>query len=290
MDSNFASRGFTDILNVSFNDELENLQKLIYEFTKNYLVDHDQNLPIQKKINLHFKEKPLDLYRAHYWHANFDDEQRTPFAAIYTSLGCVYGCGFCMINILNRTDLSDGVSSSDSRIMRVWSVDWVKRELNKLAFYGVKTVKFSDELFFFDEKRYLPILDALQEINHDFNIWCYARVDSVRSKHLPKFKSAGINWLCLGIESGNRLIRQEVSKGSFRDVRVETIVEEIQKNGMYVLGNYIFGLPDDSFERMQETLDLSLEINSEFANYYLAMAYPGSPLYIAATKRALNCQ
>ena len=60
MDSNFASRGFTDILNVSFNDELENLQKLIYEFTKNYLVDHDQNLPIQKKINLHFKEKPLD--------------------------------------------------------------------------------------------------------------------------------------------------------------------------------------------------------------------------------------
>ena len=36
MDSNFASRGFTDILNVSFNDELENLQKLIYEFTKKY--------------------------------------------------------------------------------------------------------------------------------------------------------------------------------------------------------------------------------------------------------------
>ena len=25
--------------------------------------------------------------------------------------------------------------------------------------------------------------------------------DSVRTKYLPKFKSAGINWLCLGIES-----------------------------------------------------------------------------------------
>ena len=248
----------------------------------------DQDLPGYAWDLLPFKEKPLDLYRAHYWHANFDDEQRTPFAAIYTSLGCVYGCGFCMINILNRTDLSDGVSSSDSRIMRVWSVDWVKRELNKLAFYGVKTVKFSDELFFFDEKRYLPILDALQEINHDFNIWCYARVDSVRSKHLPKFKSAGINWLCLGIESGNRLIRQEVSKGSFRDVRVETIVEEIQKNGMYVLGNYIFGLPEDSIDTMNDTLKMALEMPTEHANFYTCAALPGSPLYVESKRQSLD--
>ena len=60
MDTNFLSRGFTDILYVSFNDELKNLQKLIYEYTKNYLVDHDQSLSIEKKINLHFKEKPSD--------------------------------------------------------------------------------------------------------------------------------------------------------------------------------------------------------------------------------------
>ena len=30
---------------------------------------------------------------------------------------------------------------------------------------------------------------------------------------------------------------------------------------------------------MQETLDLALELNTEFANFYSAMAYPGSPLY-----------
>jgi uncharacterized protein YpuA (DUF1002 family) len=60
MDTNFISRGFTDVLYVSFNDELENLQKLIYEFTKDYLVDHNQSLSINKKINLHFKEKPSD--------------------------------------------------------------------------------------------------------------------------------------------------------------------------------------------------------------------------------------
>ena len=30
---------------------------------------------------------------------------------------------------------------------------------------------------------------------------------------------------------------------------------------------------------MQRTLDLALELNCEFANFYSAMAYPGSPLY-----------
>jgi hypothetical protein len=30
---------------------------------------------------------------------------------------------------------------------------------------------------------------------------------------------------------------------------------------------------------MQETLDLAIELKTEFANFYSAMAYPGSPLY-----------
>src|SRR6185437_3926466 len=33
---------------------------------------------------------------------------------------------------------------------------------------------------------------------------------------------------------------------------------------------------------MQATLDLALELNCEFANFYSTMAYPGSPLYVAA--------
>ena len=35
---------------------------------------------------------------------------------------------------------------------------------------------------------------------------------------------------------------------------------------------------------MQETLDLALELNCEFANFYCAAAYPGSELYSSAQK------
>jgi radical SAM superfamily enzyme YgiQ (UPF0313 family) len=51
---------------------------------------------------------------------------------------------------------------------------------------------------------------------------------------------------------------------------------------MHVIGNYIFGLPDDDLTTMRETLDLALDLNCEFANFYSTMAYPGSPLYAMA--------
>src|SRR5262249_4986914 len=60
---------------------------------------------------------------------------------------------------------------------------------------------------------------------------------------------------------------------------IVSIVQAIQNAGINVIGNYIFGLPDDNFDTMRQTLDLAKTLNCEFANFYSAMAYPGSPLY-----------
>ena len=54
-----------------------------------------------------------------------------------------------------------------------------------------------------------------------------------------------------------------------------------------MIGNYIFGLPEDDADTMQATLDLAVELNCEFANFYSAMAYPGSPLYDLAVRQGV---
>ena len=36
---------------------------------------------------------------------------------------------------------------------------------------------------------------------------------------------------------------------------------------------------------MRQTLDLAMDLNCEFVNFYCAMAYPGSELYNIALKR-----
>ena len=244
----------------------------------------DVDLPGYAWDLLPYREKPLDLYRAHFWHAEFSHEKRTPFAAIYTSLGCSFACDFCMINIVNRVDNSDGINAANSRGMRFWSPEWVGREMRKLADMGVKTLRISDEMFFLNRKYYAPVLQQAIDQDFGFNMWTYSRVDTVRKDALDLFKRAGVNWLALGVEAGNQLVRQEVSKGSFKEVNIRDVCKTIKDADINIISNYIFGFPDDNYQTMQETLDLALELNTEMANIYPCQALPGSPMYYTAKK------
>src|SRR5207249_1869902 len=98
-------------------------------------------------------------------------------------------------------------------------------------------------------------------------------------------RAAGFRWLALGIESASKFVRDGVDKGRFQDDDIIKVVRKIQAAGINVIGNYIFGLPDDTRESMQATLDMAIEANCEFANFYSAMAYPGSKLYTLALEK-----
>ena len=239
----------------------------------------DIDLPGYAWDLLPYNKQPLDLYRAHFWHAEFDHAKRTPFAAIYTSLGCRFACDFCMINIVNREDNSDGINSSDSRKMRYWSPDFITKEFETLANLGVETLRISDEMFFLDRRYFEPLLTNIIDRELQLRMWAYSRIDTVRPKYLDLFKRAGINWLALGVEAGNQEVRREVSKGSFKDVNIREIAREIRESDVNIISNYIFGFPEDTRETMQQTLDLALELNTEMTNLYPCQALPGSPLY-----------
>lgn len=216
---------------------------------------------------------PMNKYVAHNWHCFDDIEHRSPYAAIYTSLGCPYSCVFCCINAPFG---KPGIRYRSPKIV----VDEIGLLVEK---YGVKNFKFIDELFVLKEDHYMTIVDMLIERKYPLNIWAYARVDTVKKENLIKMKKAGVNWLALGIESANPDVRDGATKRMhIRDIK--GVVDTIREAGIRVIGNYIFGLPDDTLKTMQETLDLAMELNCEFGNFYCAMAYPGSKLYEIAVK------
>ncbi|MCA9408213.1 MAG: radical SAM protein [Candidatus Omnitrophica bacterium] len=224
---------------------------------------------------------PMDRYRTALWHALPNNSQRQPYTALYTSLGCPMRCSFCMINIINRqeNEYSDG-----SAVFRYWEPDFIIKEFDKFAELGIKNIKIADELFVLNANHFMKLCDLIIERGYQFNIWCYSRIDTVKEKYLETLKKAGVNYLALGIESGNTKVRKDVTKGRFEEVDIRDIVRKIREHGINVAANYIFGLPEDDYESMQQTLDLALEMNTEMANFYSAMAYPGSPLYGQAKK------
>ncbi len=216
---------------------------------------------------------PMDKYRAHNWHCFDDIDNRMPYGAIYTSLGCPYSCVFCCIN-----------TPFGKPGIRYRSPELVVEEIGALVRnYGIKNIKIVDELFVLNEKHYMTIVDLLLKKNYDLNFWVYARVDTVKPENLKKMKEAGVDWFALGIESANPGVRDGAEK-KMRVRDIKRVVKAIQDAGIRVIGNYIFGLPDDNMDTMKETLDMAIDLNCEFANFYCAMAYPGSKLYDIAVK------
>lgn len=219
---------------------------------------------------------PMEKYRAHTWQA-FGYETRQPYASLYTTLGCPFSCDYCNIQVPFRK--GEEISGMTKNSYRKIDPFLVVNEFKKLKdWYGVTHVKIADELFMWDYGHVEEICDNLINWKLDFNIWAYARVDRLDDRILEKMKRAGFNWLCLGIEAGNREVRKGVHKG-YRTEKVFEAVEKIQSHGIHVIANYMFGLPDDTMETMRETLDMAIELNTEFANFYCVVPYPGSKLY-----------
>ena len=212
---------------------------------------------------------PMGMYRAHTWQC-LDGSPRQPYASIYTTLGCPFKCSFCCINAFQH-------SSTYRRRTPSKVVEQIK---HLYQVYGVKTFKIADEMFVLDPSHYLPVCEGLAALPFadELNIWAYARIDTVKPETLSIMRRAGIRWLALGIESGSAHVRDGAIKSLDED-DIRNVVKSIQDADISVIGNFIFGLPDDTHESMQATLRLSKELNCEFANYYSAMPYPGSRLF-----------
>ena len=251
----------------------------------------DIDLPGYAWDLLPYNKKPFDLYRSPMWHAEYLEENRSPYAAIQTSLGCQFKCSFCMINLINRSDDDEiGVAGNYNK-MRFWSPEFIIKEFDKLLEYGVKTIRIVDEMFLLNPKYYVPLCKMLSERNknNELKMWAYSRIDTVKRKNILKLvRDAGIKWLCLGIESGDKKVRLEVAKGKFEDVDVEQVVNQVHESDIEVMANYIFGLPGDTINTMQKTFDLSMDLCTVGWNAYAAMALPGSQLYKNAIENNIS--
>ena len=234
----------------------------------------DKDLPGQSWELLDMRK-----YKAHNWHTFHNLKSVNRYASLQTSLGCPFKCTFCCIN-----------APFERNTIRFWSAKHIIKEIKTLVEdYEIYNIKIPDEMFVLNPKQVIEICDEITKYGYGekLNFWAYARIDTLNDDEmLKKMKKSGFKWLGLGIESSSKHVRDGVVKGRFNNYNIEEIVKKVRDMGFYVGSNYIFGLPDDDLDSMKETLDLSLRINSEWANFYSAMAYPGSQLYpMAITKK-----
>jgi hopanoid biosynthesis associated radical SAM protein HpnJ len=189
-----------------------------------------------------------------------------PYVSFYTGRGCKSRCTFCL-----------WPQTVGGHRYRVRSVGDVVEETRwaREAFPQVKEFFFDDDTLTDN----LPRVEALaRELGKLGVTWsCNAKANVPRNT-LAVMKENGLRVLVVGYESGNQQILFNIKKG----MRVEfarRFTRDCHDLGIRVHGTFILGLPGETRETIQETLDFAKEINPHTIQVSLAAPYPGTFLY-----------
>lgn len=223
----------------------------------------------------------MSIYRAHNWHC-LQEPSREPYASIYTSLSCPYSCHFCNINLPFRAgDYLKFKGKANS--YRMWSPEAVAEEVQYLYdVYGVTNIKIADEMYVLNRAHVLGIADELirRGIADKLNFWAYARVDTLNDTELlERMRAGGVKWVCVGIESMSEYVRDGINKNDYTMEDIFKACARLKAAGINLIANFMFGLPDDTLESMEQTFRLGQELKPEWWNGYAVVAYPGTALH-----------
>ena len=228
--------------------------KIFHNLEREVLMDMDRLpsvLPVYKQLKV---ENYFGGYLKH------------PYISFYTGRGCKSRCTFCL-----------WPQTVGGHRYRVRSVENVVEEMKwaKAAFPQVKEFFFDDDTLTDN----LPRVEALaKELGKIGVTWSCNAKANVPRKTLEVMKANGLRLLLVGYESGNQQILINIKKGMHVDF-ARRFTKDCHELGIVIHGTFILGLPGETKETIQQTLNFAKEINPHTIQVSLAAPYPGTFLY-----------
>ncbi len=185
---------------------------------------------------------------------------------LLSSRGCPYNCSFCFKGIVGRTYRRRSPENIVAEIKGV-----IER-------YGVRNFYFIDDLFTIDVRSLNKLLDKFEAENLDIRFRCLARVDRVTPELLKRLYKNGCRQIHYGIESGN----PEVLKRTSKNIKLEQVVQAVHwtdQAGIASKGYFIIGLPGDTEETIQQTIEFAASLPLNEAMFSIATPFPGTRMW-----------
>lgn len=195
--------------------------------------------------------------------------ENSRLAIVSSSRGCSQQCSFCSQQLF-------------------WQRKWRGRSpenfVGELEFlrdtYGVNVVMIADETPTLDRQRWERILDLLIDREVGTKILMETRVDDIiRDEDIMwKYKKANIDHIYVGVEATT----QEALDIFKKDIRVEQSKKALDLINEYNIvseTSFVLGMPDDTKEKIRDTVELAKYYNPDLA-FFLAIApWPYSEIY-----------
>ncbi|MEK7483176.1 MAG: radical SAM protein [Planctomycetota bacterium] len=190
-----------------------------------------------------------------------------PFTLIKISRGCPYLCTFCT------------VQSYYGAKLRHRSPENIVSEIREV----LKNTPIRDFLFHSDTFNMYPqmvheLCDRILELPEPIRWVANSRVDLLNLSLLQKMKQAGCTLLSLGVESGDQRVLDLAKKGITLEESAQA-VQWIRQAGLRSLAYFILGLPGETKESLERTIQFARQLNPDYAQFFTATPFPGTTFH-----------
>lgn len=203
----------------------------------------------------------------------FNPNALFPMVAFVTGRGCPNRCSFCLYP-----------ATMFGRRYRFRSISSVLDEFEFITrnFPGVKSIFLEDDTLTANPSRCMELAEGIRERGISIPWVANSRAD-VDIEILRALKAAGLRSLCVGFESGSQGVLDSIGKGLTVD-RARRFAHDAAEAGVRIHGCFIFGLPGETADTMEETVRFALTLPLDTAQFYPLMVYPGTECYDWATR------
>ena len=193
-----------------------------------------------------------------------------PSIQIFTGRGCPCHCNFCVYP-----------QTMHGHVFRARTAENVVQEFQFIAdnFPDVHEVVIEDDTFTVNKQRVKDICTLLIQrgLNKRLKWLCNARVN-LDYETMKVMKKAGCRLIIPGIESGCQQILDNIKKGT-KVEQFYSYVANAKKAGLLIHACYMVGNKGETKETMQTTLQLALKLNTDTAQFFPLIPYPGTEAY-----------
>lgn len=188
--------------------------------------------------------------------------------SIMTSRGCPYRCTFCSQSVMAEK-------------WRARTPASVVQEWRRLIEMGAQEIGILDDSANINRKRLHELCDLLIEEKLNHVPWILIngiRANLADEELLQHMKDAGLKRLAFGVETGDEDILESIDKRVTHD-QIRAAFKNAKKVGLETVGFFIIGLPGDTEETMEKTIQFACELDPLVANFSMMTPYPGTKVW-----------
>lgn len=199
-----------------------------------------------------------------------------PAITLVTTRGCPYHCTYCY----------------SPRLWEKYRAQSYKRVLAEIEYivkkYRVKNIRFQDDVFTFNKRRCLRILEGIKDKGWNLNFYMHTRFDCINEDIIKAYAEAGGKDIYFGLESGSQKIRTALNKNiNISNEKILKICRTVKSYDLHLGLWVIFGYPGETENDIQMTYELLDKIKPDEVSCNPVHVHPYTPLFFQAEKRGI---